>query len=145
MPSEVPSLLDTNILVHLVRNDTTGQRLKHERRLLLTDVVPAFCLVSEGELRSLAYQFNWGSDRADQMRYYLAYFRRIPLDAPELIEAYAVIDAHSRRNGVEMGKNDIWIAATAHFTGFELLTTDRDFDHLHPNFLTRALIAPQAP
>jgi len=30
-----------------------------------------------------------------------------------------------------MGQNDMWIAATAHVLGCELVTTDKDFDHLH--------------
>lgn len=32
-----------------------------------------------------------------------------------------------------MGKNNLWIAACALATGATLLTTDKDFDHLHPN------------
>ena len=140
MASPVPDLLDTNIFVHLVRDVTTGQRLKRERRLLLTEAVPAFCSVTEGELRSLAYQFNWGEAKIEQMRYLLDHFRRIPIDPPEVMEAYAVIDAFSKSIGINMGKNDVWIAAAAHFTGFELLTTDHDFDHLHDIFLRRTLV-----
>lgn len=141
--ASVPDLLDTNILVHLIRDDATGQLLKRERGLLLNEDVPAFCMVSEGELRSLAYQFGWGAEKAGQIRFLLEYFRRIPIDAPEVIEAYAVIDAYSKGRGVTMGKNDVWIAAAAHVTGFELLTTDRDFDHLHGVFLTRTLVPLQ--
>lgn len=140
MVPAVSDLLDTNIFVHLIRHDVVGQDLKVQRELLLTDVTPAFCMVTEGEIRSLAYQFNWGMDKIEQMRYYLGYFRRIPIDVPEVIEAYAVIDSFSKGLGITMGKNDVWIAATARFTGFELITTDRDFDHLHGIFLTRTLI-----
>lgn len=41
-----------------------------------------------------------------------------------------------------MGKNDLWIAATASVTGATLLTTDGDFDHLESAFLTRVWIDP---
>ncbi len=34
-----------------------------------------------------------------------------------------------------MGKNDLWIAATAHVLGAKLLTTDADFNHLNEVFL----------
>ena len=34
-----------------------------------------------------------------------------------------------------MGKNDLWIAATAMATGAELITTDKDFSHLDGHFL----------
>ncbi len=41
-----------------------------------------------------------------------------------------------------MGKNDLWIAATANATGATLLTTDSDFDHLSPNFIDLIRIPP---
>jgi predicted nucleic acid-binding protein len=137
----VPDLLDTNIFVHMIRDDATGKRLKQQRQLLLTEATPAFCMVTDGEIRSLAYQFNWGIDKIEQMRYYLESFRRVPIDTSAVIEAYAVIDSYSKSIGISMGKNDIWIAATAHVTGFELITTDHDFDHLDPSFLTGIRIA----
>ena len=33
-------------------------------------------------------------------------------------------------SAVKMGKNDIWIAATAKITNSKLITSDNDFDHL---------------
>lgn len=136
----VPDLLDTNIFVHLVRDDAIGQRLKRERQLLLTNIVPAYCVVTEGEIRSLALQFNWGEDKVDQMEYLLDYFSSISIETREIMRAYAVIDARSKITGITMGKNDAWIAAAAHDFGFELLTTDHDFDHLQGIFLSRTRI-----
>jgi tRNA(fMet)-specific endonuclease VapC len=34
-----------------------------------------------------------------------------------------------------MGKNDLWIAATAFVANAELVTMDGDFDHLNDEFL----------
>lgn len=34
-----------------------------------------------------------------------------------------------------MGKNDLWIAATAYAINAKLVTTDKDFDHLNNSFL----------
>jgi tRNA(fMet)-specific endonuclease VapC len=34
-----------------------------------------------------------------------------------------------------MGKNDLWIAATASFYECRLLTMDLDFQHLHEKFI----------
>lgn len=39
-----------------------------------------------------------------------------------------------------MGKNDLWIAATASVTHATLLTTDQDFRHLHKKYLQVAEI-----
>ncbi len=43
-----------------------------------------------------------------------------------------------------MGKNDLWIAATASVMQARLLTTDKDFDKLVPQFLARDWIDPDA-
>jgi len=67
----------------------------------------------------------------------------------EIVNAYAQIDAYcqgklmgkplpsglSVRN---MGKNDIWLAATAHVFDLTFITTDSDFEHLNEVYLTLA-------
>lgn len=133
-------LLDTNILIHLIREDATGQQIRTTYAPLMADPRPVISVVTERELRSLAYQWHWGEGKKEQMRFLLGYFDRVPIDAPQILEAYAVIDAHSEATGHPMGKNDVWIAATAHVTGARLVTTDSDFDHLHPGFLVRDYI-----
>ncbi len=72
----------------------------------------------------------------------LAYCTIIPLPFSDVVETYAKIDDYSRRKGGTMGKNDIWIAATAAVTGARLLTTDRDFDHLDGVYLGRDWVDP---
>ena len=63
---------------------------------------------------------------------------------PEIIKCYAEIDAFSQNKLPEnplgisarnMGKNDLWIAATASVLGAKLLTADADFEHLQGVFL----------
>ncbi len=39
-----------------------------------------------------------------------------------------------------MGKNDLWIAATASVLGARLLTTDNDFEHLKGKYLDLEVI-----
>jgi len=83
--------------------------------------------------------------KKQQALFLLGYLVRVGIDSPDVLSAYAIIDADSRRSGIKMGKNDLWIAATAHVTGATLLTTDRDFDHLEPAFLTCERITMTAP
>lgn len=135
-----PPLLDTNALVHLVREDARGQSLEQKYGVLTGSAAPLICTVTEGEIRSLALQFAWGSVKRQRMALLLGRLVAVPLNHPGLMNAYAVIDAFSKRNGKRMSKNDIWIAAAANATGADLLTTDRDFDHLHPLFLNRILL-----
>jgi len=134
--------LDTNILVHLVRDSATGQYIKNKYSLLVVDPRPLISGVTEGELRSLAYQWKWGVQKREQMRFFLSFFWRVPIEKPEVYEAYATIDAYSEAQGISMGKNDVWIAASASVFQAHLLTTDKDFDHLEPAFITRDYIAP---
>jgi tRNA(fMet)-specific endonuclease VapC len=135
-------LLDTNILVHIIRQDTLGQYIKGTYSLLMIDPLPIISVVTEGEIRSLAYQWNWGAANKDEIQFLCGFFSRYSIDSLEVLEAYAVIDAYSKSVGRSLGKNDAWIAATAYVTGATLLTTDKDFDHLHPKFLIRDWIAP---
>ncbi len=67
----------------------------------------------------------------------------------DLIAAYAEIDTFSqgkhenrllKMSARNMGKNDLWIAATAYTTGSQLLTADKDFNHLNEEFFKIALI-----
>ena len=44
-----------------------------------------------------------------------------------------------------MGKNDLWIAATASAATATLLTTDKDFNHLPSSLLTCQWIDPANP
>ena len=137
--------LDTNILVHLVRDDATGQYIKQTYSPFLVAPKPLICVVSDGEIRSLALQWNWGQQKIDQMRFLLGFFGRVPIERTDVLQAYATIDSHSEARGISMGKNDVWIAAAAYITGARLITTDKDFDHLQPAFITRDYIAPSKP
>ena len=71
-----------------------------------------------------------------------------------LLPSYARIDAYSQgklemkplpagMSARNMGKNDLWIAATALFFELELHTTDKDFDHL--DALGLKVVRPQKP
>jgi tRNA(fMet)-specific endonuclease VapC len=59
-----------------------------------------------------------------------------------VVVAYGEIDTASHSFGHKMGKNDLWIAATARVLGLTLLTTDKDFDHLHPTWVDREWVDP---
>lgn len=135
-------LLDTNLLVHNIRQDRLWQIVEARYGLLNSPDAPIISIITEGEIRALALQFAWGAAKQQKMEALLGYFVIIPLPFSQVVEAYAEIDDYSRRNGVAMGKNDVWIAATAHITGERLLTTDKDFDHLHDVFLQRDWIDP---
>jgi tRNA(fMet)-specific endonuclease VapC len=138
-------LLDTNILVHYVRGSPLWYSIIQRYQLLLIDPIPILSVVTEGEVRSLARRRNWGESKTDQLEFILGYFRRQSLDDAVLLDFYATLDSYCEWIGHSMGKNDLWIASTACAYDATLLTTDRDFDRLSPQFLTREWIDPNTP
>ncbi|MBX9583591.1 MAG: type II toxin-antitoxin system VapC family toxin [Gemmataceae bacterium] len=144
-PGPGPYQLDTNVLVHYVRRSGLWERVRASYNLLMVEPTPIISVVTEGELRSLALQFKWGPRKLDRMEYALSFFPRKGIDSPRVIEAYARIDADMIAVGRRLGKNDLWIAATASVYGVRLLTTDTDFDDLAPDYLALDWIDPGPP
>lgn len=143
MPSTkiaAPDILDTNVFVHAVRGSITWQRIKALRDPLMAEPHPRYSVVTEGEVRALALVRQWETAKVEQANFLLGYFDRFDVVAPGVINAYALIDTYSRSLGIKMGKNDLWIAATANVTGGMLITTDKDFEHLRNTLLQRVLI-----
>ena len=135
-------LLDTNILVHILRNkrayfDNTFQINKPNNRLIIS-------AVTIGELRSLALKNKWGDRKLKQMETLIQEFFVVEINNDSIHHRYAEIDTYSQGkldgrplsiSARNMGKNDLWIAATASVFNATLLTTDNDFDHLDTIFL----------
>ena len=51
----------------------------------------------------------------------------VDINHPDVLNEYGELDHESELIGRKMGKNDLWIAATAKVSGATLLTTDGDF------------------
>lgn len=138
-------LLDTSILLGYLRGNELYKRIEEELKLTDTENVVLISVVSNAELLSLGIQNNWGNAKLNSLQNLLS---RIPIininhTDKKLLEIYARIDAYSlnklqekKRNSSNlMGKNDLWIASTAFITKSALVTTDKDFDHLDPEFI----------
>ena len=107
-------LLDTNILLAWIRWGTSLQAyLQAVYQLDTLPTLPMISIVSTAELRVLALQNDWGAYETRMMESLLAYLVVVPIPYKTSIDAYVEIDDYSRRAGVKMGKNDLWIAATA--------------------------------
>lgn len=131
MQDVVGYLLDTNILVHLIRGDETGKRIDERFGLRENRLVCAISVVTVGEMLSLAQRREWGANKMQTLEKILGQLLQIDLGDRSILEAYAAIDNFSKDRTHDMGKNDIWIAATAKATGYTLLTNDKGFQHLH--------------
>lgn len=96
-------------------------------------------VVTIGEIRSIALQNNWGEKRIAYVEDFLKEFIVIDVRYNDLLNAYTEIDAFSQgklagkplsTSSRNMGKNDLWIAATAYIMNAQLITMDKDFQHL---------------
>ncbi len=139
-------LLDTNILVALIRGGPLGQYLDTTYHLRGQLYKPLICAVTKGEILSLAKQIGWGTAKQQALANLLVNdVVTVDINQTAVFDAYVEIEYYSIHHpggGHTMGKNDLWIAATAKATAATLLTADKDFDHLHPHLLQRIYIDP---
>ena len=138
-------LYDTNILFAIARDPSQEQIIRnkvnpnHEQEVISIVVV--------AELWSLVRQNGWGAKRLVQVETLLQKMVVIRIDSDLLVDRYVEIDVFSQGKNSEkrlpdlnksarnMGKNDLWIAATASLFNLQLITTDGDYDHLVTTFL----------
>ncbi|MFN0036707.1 MAG: type II toxin-antitoxin system VapC family toxin [Saprospiraceae bacterium] len=138
-------LFDTNIIYHYLKQSEVMRRIETEHTPFHSENECWVCVVSLGEIRSMALANQWGSKRLEWIEAFLRQFVVVDLLSEEVLNAYAEVETYSqcRLLGIKsqplsprnMGKNDLWIAATAHVLDARLLTTDADFDHLQGVYL----------
>lgn len=139
-------LLDTGILVHYTRQSQLYKKIETDEGLTLPDCMPMISVVTEAEILSFAIQKNWGNPKILRIRSLLSKIIIVDINSSdnELLEAYSQLDAFSKgklsgkplgSSSITMGKNDLWIAATAKAADAKLLTIDNDFDHLDGKFI----------
>ncbi len=137
-------LLDTCVLVHLVRGDESGKQIQRDYNLKAFYSECLISVVTRGEMEKLGREFAWPSAKLQKMRDLLDQVITEDINTESIIANYAEIDHFSGLLGHKMGKNDVWIAATAKSTGYQLMTMDRDFDHLDKVHLSLIFIDPQS-
>jgi len=140
-------LLDTNVLVHLVRGDDLGIGIAEEYELRERVEKPLISIITVGEMKAITMKFRWGQQKRNLLDKLFQELVIVHLNQGNIVEKYAEIDYYSKqvvKPAHPMGQNDMWIAATASALEACLLTTDNDFDHLVPDHLTRIKIEHQA-
>jgi tRNA(fMet)-specific endonuclease VapC len=146
-------VLDINVVLAALKDHPLWHRLQSEHKLVASDALVMISTTTMAELLSLAEQNGWSQPRKEKLEKLLKRYVIIDIshaDAP-LMTTYARIDAFSQgrlaghtlgMSSRNMGKNDLWIAATAAVTQATLLTTDADFDHLKGSFIELDRVVP---
>jgi tRNA(fMet)-specific endonuclease VapC len=143
-------VLDTNILLHYLRGTELSIWIDQQYRPLDSTINESIIsVVNVGEIRAIAKINHWGQRRLGKIDTLLDELLITDINTEDLIERYAEIDAFSHDKIIgrplgmtarNMGKNDLWIAATASILDATLLTTDKDFNHLHNQYLNLEFI-----
>ena len=141
-----PYLLDTSVILHLVRGKVLGQHIRDNYDLLHCQPRPLVCVVSLAEARVLAESNGWGAAKRNALDAAFRSLTVVNISHPSVIDAYVKLDLHARSHPLgarRMGKNDLWIAACAVAANAFLLTTDKDFEFLIPgNVQGQVITAP---
>lgn len=141
IPPDRLILLDTNILLHLIRGRAAGRWIDERYRLRDRPEKPLVPVVSVGELFRIAHRREWGPDRLSALNDLVSELLVIALE-PEVVRGYARMGAYLDGAGTPIPQNDIWIAATAASKRAVLLTTDTHFDRLHATHAEREFVDP---
>ncbi len=123
-------LLDTNVVLQLLRGKELGKYLASTFGLLDTVNRPLVSIVTHGELRVIADRNNWGAEKRGALQRALDNLVTIDLNDRAVLQAYVDVQRFSRLAARELNANDAWIVACAKAADAILLTTDGDFKHL---------------
>jgi len=142
-------VIDTCVLIHIVRETITGKYCLEALQKFDEGPNIIISVATKAELQSFILQNNWGKQKVEALNNILSEITCIDVNKSDkmLLNAYTNVDAYSKRktkdksgnlligSARKMGKNDLWIAATAFALDIPLMTTDGDFDHLNGVFL----------
>lgn len=133
-------LLDTNIVIHLIRDNDVAKRVDAAFQVRHRSDRPLISIVTIGECLSLARQFRWGDAKTSSLESLLRELVIVPIEPRPILERFGELHAWTKSIGRSIAHNDLWIAATAAATNAHLITTDKDFDPLHPAYIRRTII-----
>jgi predicted nucleic acid-binding protein len=140
---------DTNAILIYLRDHEKKVWLDENYDPLGEGNTAIISVVVVGELESIALRNNWGQKRIEALEVFLRKFLIADINSRDIIKRYAEIDAFSQgklkektlgESSRNMGKNDLWIAATASIINSKLITSDKDFNHLNEKFLNLIMI-----
>lgn len=140
-------LLDTSVLLHLVRGGDLGRFIRRTYELDVVIRRPLISIVTHGEILAIADRQSWGGARRAVLVSMLGNLITLDLNDPVVLDRYVAVDRASRgaRGGARiLSHNDMWIAATAAAAGATLLTSDQDFKHLQPEVCRVEYVAPSS-
>ena len=126
-------LLDTNIVIYLLRGKEVGETIDAAYGFRAGRTTAIVSVVTVGELRAFAMLAGWGEKKQESLRKLLEQIVQLSISREGILDAYARVEYYTQRElspAKKMAKNDLWIAATALAAKLPILTADGDFDNV---------------
>src|SRR3990172_12853676 len=102
IPVDTLIVLDTNVLVHLARNDKLGQKIEVAYDLTKRPVRPIISIVTVGGLFAFARKRSWGEGKIDNLKSIIGNLTVVDIRPQAVIDHYAKIAARSEAMGRRM-------------------------------------------
>lgn len=142
IPFDRDLILDTNVVIVLVRGQKLGTWIQNEYQLDQRTLRPLVSAITVGEALALAKKWGWSQPKLKKLEDLLRELVVVDVNKASILNRYAEIWTHLEAAGTPIGENDTWLAATASATNAVLLTTDTDFNRVPPLFLEHVRIDP---
>lgn len=129
----------------LIRGNALGKQIDSAYGLRASLQRHVVSIASQAEVNVLADRHSWGEGKREALGAMFEQLVVVAIDGQAILDAYVKIsaaDSNWPKGPRNMGKNDVWIAATALYTGLPLLTTDKDFLFLDNNPLKVLWVNP---
>lgn len=142
-------VLDTNIVLAYLRQNSIRTHIETNFAPFFKNNIPIISVVTIGEIESIILRNKWGERKLRAVNTLFDKCVVTKIKSRDLIKRYGEIDAFSQgkltnlplgMTSRNMGKNDLWIAATASILKAKLITTDKDFQHLDRIYLDLILV-----
>ncbi|MEM1328466.1 MAG: PIN domain-containing protein [Bacteroidota bacterium] len=147
-------VLDSNILIHYSRQSHVWRQVQKKYITKGFRNSSYISFAADAEANSFSKSNNWGSKKLSLLQAIINQSTTIHSNFRDLKKAYIKIDLYSQNRHKSlrlpkeftvrnMGKNDLWIAATAYVLQIPLISTDKDFQHLDGIFFDFIYINPE--
>jgi tRNA(fMet)-specific endonuclease VapC len=135
-------LLDTNVVLHVVRGSEVATRIDAAVRLRSRAERALISVVTIGEALAFARRRGWGDSKTARLEELVRELVVVDINNATVLRRYAEMHEYLVKIGRSVGDNDIWIAACAAAASAVLITTDRDFDALNGVHVTCLYFEP---
>lgn len=145
-------VLDTNVILFYLKDDETKEFIENNFGPFQEANVGIISIVTVAEIGVLARRNGWGDRRLKIVEKLFENLVIVDINSQDIIAAYIDVESYGegshptkkyKNSSRNMGKNDIWIAATTIVTNSELITSDKDFSHLDGEFFKVHLVGSE--